>query len=203
VPKSHYFTDYDSKERWMSYWYQINEVIKTRPRRILEIGIGNRTVSDYLEKIGINVVTVDVEKSLNPDYVCSVIELGKYFGANTFDTILCAQVLEHQPFKYFRKSLKEMRRVTKAYVILSLPHSGITFKFSFRIFPLREKTLLTKIPSYKKHVFDGEHFWEIGKRGYPLKKIVGCISNFFNIERYFIVLENPYHMFFILRKRVN
>jgi len=34
----------------MSYWYQINEVIETRPQRVLEIGIGNRTVSDHLEK---------------------------------------------------------------------------------------------------------------------------------------------------------
>jgi hypothetical protein len=37
VPRKHYFEDYDSKERWAKYWYQINEVLKTGRKKILDI----------------------------------------------------------------------------------------------------------------------------------------------------------------------
>ena len=42
VEPNHYFNEfYDSKERWISYWHQINEIIKLNPKKVLEIGIGN------------------------------------------------------------------------------------------------------------------------------------------------------------------
>lgn len=50
VPKEHYFEGYDEKARWISYWHQINEVLKTNARTVLEVGIGNGTVSDYLKR---------------------------------------------------------------------------------------------------------------------------------------------------------
>jgi len=112
VPKEHYFMEYDTKERWISYWYQINEVLKTKPKKVLEIGIGNGTVANYLKNQGIEVVTVDIDEKLNPDYVCSVTELSEFFSDNQFVTILCDEVLEHIPFEYFENSLHEMQKVT-------------------------------------------------------------------------------------------
>ena len=42
VAPDHYFNkSYDTKERFISYWRQINEIIKLGPNRVLEIGIGN------------------------------------------------------------------------------------------------------------------------------------------------------------------
>jgi len=56
VEPNHYFSmSYDSKERFISYWYQINEIIKLNLKRVLEIGIGNSFVSKYLEERGIEV----------------------------------------------------------------------------------------------------------------------------------------------------
>jgi len=48
--------------------------------------------------------------------------------------------------------------------------------------------------------FDGEHYWEIGKRGYPLSKIINEIQKArFKVEKtYSRVFENPYHRFFSL-----
>ena len=34
VSKEHYFRGYDTKERVISYWYQINEVIRTNPKKV-------------------------------------------------------------------------------------------------------------------------------------------------------------------------
>lgn len=51
------------------------------------------------------------------------------------------------------------------------------------------------------HKFDGEHYWEIGKAGYPLTKIINDIQRAgFKIEKNNRIFEFPYHMFFILKK---
>ena len=51
VESSHFFTEsYDSKGRFSSYWHQIHEIIRLRPKRVLEIGIGNVFVSKYLKE---------------------------------------------------------------------------------------------------------------------------------------------------------
>ena len=47
--------------------------------------------------------------------------------------------------------------------------------------------------------FDGEYYWEIGKAGYPLKRIIKEIQAVgFKIDKTYRVFEYPYHRFFIL-----
>jgi hypothetical protein len=48
-----------------------------------------------------------------------------------------------------------------------------------------------------EHRFDGEHHWEIGKRGYRLSRIERDLSARMPMLRSFRVLENPYHRFFV------
>ena len=201
VSKNHYFNfnKYDTKERWISYWHQINEVLKTKPKKVLEVGIGNRTVSDYLRKLKIKVITADIDKALSPDYVVSVTELSTVFNKNSFDTTLCAEVLEHLPFKYFEDALQELHFVTKNYLILSLPHFGVDVLLNFKLPLVRKMEFAIKLPYPKKHKFDGEHYWEIGKKGYSLRKILRIISKWYYIEKTYLVPENPYHRFFVLK----
>jgi hypothetical protein len=62
---------------------------------------------------------------------------------------------------------------------------------------------LIPLPRLRKpiHNFDGEHYWEIGKGGYPLGKIVNDIELAgFEIEKTYRVFERPYHRFFLLKK---
>jgi hypothetical protein len=50
--------------------------------------------------------------------------------------------------------------------------------------------------------FDGEHYWEIGKDGYPLSRIKNDIQKIGSlIQRTYRVLEYPYHRFFVLQKQ--
>jgi len=59
------------------------------------------------------------------------------------------------------------------------------------------------LPSFRKrvHRFDGQHYWEIGKDGYPLSRIcqefaaAGFVVR--DQERSF---EMPYHRFFTLAR---
>ena len=91
---------------------------------MLEIGVGNKLVSDYLKKIGLRVTTCDFDISLKPDVVADVSNLP--FKESSFDLVLCAQLLEHLPFGKFSKALREIRRVCKKSAIITLPHFSIT-----------------------------------------------------------------------------
>lgn len=208
VDVDHYcFENYSTKKRFISYWHQINEITKLNPNNILEIGIGNGFVSNFFKKGNYSIVTLDIDKQLNPDIISSITNLP--FADNSFDVIACYEVLEHLPFDLFEMCLKEMHRVCRSHVILSVPDVN-------RVYPLYVpeitkgrgiKISLTKklipIPRLKKpiHHFNGEHYWEIGKKGFSLSKITSEIENSgFELIFTYKVFENTYHRFFILKK---
>ncbi len=199
--KIYYTLDYLDKPRWVSLWHQINEVTSKKPKSILEVGMGNGLVKHTLTLLGYSVKTLDHDRRLKPDYVGDIRQLS--FRARSFDIILCAQVLEHLLFEEFLGCLLELHRVVKRYVILTLPHDYLTyFLVQLKIIPyLKPLTFFRTVPRLQTHTFNGQHYWEIGKRGYPLNKIKEKITGAgFTIEKTYLLPENPYHRFFILRK---
>ena len=115
---------------------------------------------------------------------------------------LCAfEVLEHLPFSEFEIAMRELMRVAKKYVLLSLPHFNHPIKVSLKVPLLPEIKLLFQIPHPKVHVFDGQHYWEIGKRGYSARRIRSILSKYGALEREFVPFENPAHRFFVIRKK--
>jgi ubiquinone/menaquinone biosynthesis C-methylase UbiE len=193
------FAKYNYVERWISYWHQIDEVNRLKPGQMLEIGPGNNFVNDYLRRIGYSIKTLDVNNDNQPDVVGSVLELP--FNDNSFDLILCSEVLEHLPFFNFKQALGELERVSKKYVILSLPRWGWLFYVKLKLPFFKHIKLYFKLSGFKKHKSGGEHFWEIGKTGYPLKKIKHLIKEQkFKIIKEYLDPDSPYHHFFILEK---
>ena len=71
---------------------------------------------------------------------------------------------------------------------MSLTHFGPMLSFSL------------KIPFQKKHSFNGEHYWEIGKRGYPARRIRAVLVRYGAIRKEFVPFENQYHHFFVIEK---
>ncbi len=196
-----YYKEYDDRDRWISYWQQIESVLSVSPENVLEIGIGNHTVTNYLRQQGIEVKTLDVLEELKPDFVASVVKMP--LPEKSFDVVLAAEILEHLPFEDFSQALLEINRVSKKYAVISLPHWGWAFYFSFKVPLLKKKQALFKLSGILKHKFNGEHYWEIGKRGFPLSKIKKEIENAgFKILKDFITPDSPYHHFFILDKKV-
>ena len=202
VPPNHYFNiEYDTKSRWISYWYKINEVINLKSKSVLEIGVGNKSVSDYLTKIGFRVKTCDLDKSLKPDVVANILNLP--FKIDSFDVVLCAEVLEHLPFKNFSKALSNIHKVSKKYAIITLPNFSITnLYFGIKVIPyVPKKEFLIRVRYPVKHKFLGEHYWEIGKKGFPVSLIKESIrKSGFQIKKNYSPIEDPRHNFFILEK---
>jgi SAM-dependent methyltransferase len=120
LPKSCYYENYDVMG-FISYFYQIDSVIKTKPKTILEVGVGNNVVSNYLDQFGFNIITCDFNENLSPDCLADIRHLP--FRNSRFDVVFSCEVLEHIPFKDLPKALSELRRVSKKYVIISIPYS--------------------------------------------------------------------------------
>ena len=196
---NYFSVDYDDKRRWASYWYQIREILDFNPKKVLIIGKGNGLVSEYLKLAGIKIVVLDIDETLKPNVIASVLKMP--FVDNEFDAVLCAQVLEHLLYEDFASAILEIKRVAKSGAVISLPHFGPAIRFLLKLPLLPEIKLMIKLPYPIKHQFKGEHYWEIGKRSYPLRRIRNDIKKSgFTIENDYIVFENPLHHFFILKK---
>lgn len=201
VEPNHYFDiSYDSKERMISYWYQINEIRSLNTKNVLEVGLGNGFLSNYLKVRKINVVTIDIDKRLNPDISSSVVNLP--FINEIFDTVVSFEVLEHIPYDDAKLALSEMFRVSRKYVILSIPDCTHICRFSIPIPKMGMLNRLVPLPHRpKQNIFNGEHYWEIGKRDFPLSRLVNDIKDIgFEVISTYRIFENPYHRFFILKK---
>ncbi len=192
------FENYVDLSRWVSYYYQLEEVLELEPANILVIGTGDGIVVDILRNYALKVLTLDVDANLNPDIVASVELMPLANGA--FDIVLCAEVLEHLHFEKFSACLKELHRVAGKHLVLTLPHVSHPLKFSLKVPFFKEFKLALKFPFFIESRLKNEHCWEIGRSGYSLEKVREEIKKFWLIKKEFVPFENQYHHFFILEK---
>lgn len=208
VNEGHYGIKYDSLERFSSYYTQLKLVSELSPKSVIEVGIGNGLVSDYLKK-SYKVTTCDFDHRLNPDIIFDV-SAGSYHNIfhDPSDVVLCCQVLEHLPYDKFRKCLINLSSMSNKYVIISLPYcsSGIelNLKFPFiKKFTGKERLdLFLRIPTPIQLKPGLEHYWEIGRPGYPIRRIRKDLLRYFDIVKEVRPTLNYNHHFFILSKNI-
>lgn len=144
---------------------------------------------------------LDIDRRLNPDIAGSILNIP--FADESFDVVACYECLEHLPYENFCNALSEIFRVSESYATLSLPDASRVYRIDMQIPKLGEIKRLIYLPRRKMlvHNFDGKHYWEIGKAGYSLKRIVEDTQRAgYKIEKTYRVFEFPYHRFFILGK---
>lgn len=198
VAVEHYaWLAYNDRPRWGSYWHQIHEVLRPQPGSCLIVGKGESTIEDALEHAGVAVTTCDIDPALDPDVVGDVRALP--FEDASFDVVLCAQVLEHLEFEAFPRCLRELRRVSRDRVVLSLPRTGRSWELTLRVPFLPQLHVGGRFWARTRHRFDGQHYWELGARDYPRRAVEREIRAVFAIEREFPVPDNAYHYFYVLR----
>jgi SAM-dependent methyltransferase len=205
VDKSHYcFDNYISKKRWISLWHQLDEVLSLQPENVLEVGPGPGMFKKMAAVFGLTVKTIDVDPDLAPDYVASVTNLP--FQDHDFDCVCAFQVLEHLPYAQALEAFEEMVRVSKKNIVISLPDAKKLYYYHFTIPKIGTKQVFLPRPPLKPvlHHFDGQHYWEINKKGYVLKDIIAdfCSHNVELIKTY-RVKEYLYHRFFVFEKQRN
>jgi SAM-dependent methyltransferase len=197
--KAHYAAQYVRGGRVFSYAHQIDTVLSFEPTSVVEIGAGGGMVAAALRSVGIDVTIVDVQPELNPDVLASVTDLP--FEARRFDVAMCCQVLEHLPFATFEVALRELHRVTKTALVLSLPDitSYVSVSIETRRFGLRSTavSLPLRAPSAESLKFRAGHYWEIGCRGsVPQDVETGIVRAGWRIKRTWRVPEMTWHRFY-------
>ena len=217
---------YPSFKKLQSYMMQIHLALSIKPKTILEIGIGSGFVSSILQNY-CDVITADINVKNKPDVVIDITEINNFskFDDNSFDLIIICEVLEHVPYYIIDDILRELKRITKKYVLISIPNQknfiNLTlFKYGYEraLF----KPLLFLVNSFSKllnsigktlsnihfkikkrklsFIYNGQHYWELGINGYTEKNIETLFQKYFIIKRKGRLRENLYHHFYLMRK---
>lgn len=213
IPPDYYdFSFYVSKERMITYWYQVKEILGKQPDKVLEVGIGNGIVTSILKSYGINTTTVDINESLSPDVVVSITELDTGFKKGQFPFVLCARVLQHLPFSEFDRALSQLCYVTQKHVLLTIPVETMRLYLQFRVTGSKAVTVSVRFPLIVKQILQRflkaaddsktQNFWKINqRREVSMSNVCRIIRNHFLIEKTYQVPEDMSHAFFVLRKK--
>lgn len=197
-------TNYFDLQRFISYYHQI-DIIKRHSNKkdqILEIGVGDGTLSTLLKHQGFRIKTCDFDQKLKPDYVEDIRQL--HFSKNSFDLVIAFEVLEHIPFEDFKKALKELHRVCSKRTIISIPYYTISVYGMLKLLPFVKPNLfLIRLIEkfFIRHKFNGQHYWVMGKQGFSRRRIRKILNECgFKIRAESSPKLNPVHYFFVLEK---
>jgi ubiquinone/menaquinone biosynthesis C-methylase UbiE len=127
---------FDTPELWDSTIWQNREGDLERARlasewlpgevnTILDVGCGNGVFTNLLEpkrlKIGLDMSRIAMEHITAPRLQADASLLP--FAEHSFDASLCMEMLEHVPHAIYQSVLNELARVTREYILISVPYN--------------------------------------------------------------------------------
>lgn len=179
---------------------------------VLEVGPYFGLVSAMLDNAGYAVTTMDVvapsfAKPALPHVIMDLtaIEPGKLAG---FDCIMCCATLEHIRYQQAEAALAAFHGSGSRYVVISVPYMGTQFflRMYLNRHAFAQHVSFKKLRWLRRFSFDEAadpwgHKWEIGYRGYSLRKFERTLDSIgfkrlrreFSYPSYsvFYTLENP------------
>lgn len=193
---------YLHKGRIANYAKQLTEIVRVEAKSVLEVGLGGgfmRNVArDYLQT---KWFCCDIDPALGPDTVGTVTQLP--IASNGVDVSVCCQVLEHLPFDCFEPSLRELSRVARQYVMISLPDIRRYYSLAFCLPKIGwfRRELNIERPGKRVLPFNGEHYWEIGYTGSRWRQVKKAIfSAGLRFVRCARLQDYSYHNFMVLSR---
>lgn len=198
---------YITLERSISYYYQLHETMQLVDpgASVFEIGIGSGLVSAQLRQLGYHVTTCDFDETVQPDVVADVRQLP--VADSSHDVVMACQILEHLPWDQFGIALAELARVSKRYVLISLPRRHTGFEWIIKVpgihtlFKRGFLDLFLPIPlKFPGFAESGQHYWEIDQWVTSQAMVRRELEKMFHVRKIFSPPLNKYHVFFVLEK---
>ncbi len=144
-------------------------------RTVLVIGPGQGLGNAALAWRGYDVTTFDIDETFRPDHVGSVHDM-KRFRDGQFDVAVASHVIEHVAVPYLEPALGELARVARhslVYLPVAGRHAQVRVLPGFKgidlSFVLDIYNVLEKPDGLVARYSAGQHFWEIGHRGFRLR----------------------------------
>jgi hypothetical protein len=188
--------------------YQFRDVESLgRIETILVIGPGQGLDTAVFRWRGYEVTTFDIDDTFRPDVVGSCHEM-PMFRAGQFDVVIASHVLEHLPVSYLDAALAEIARIGR-FALVYLPVSGR--HFHVRLAPgalgIDISLIIDLLPFWRKpdgvtaRYCQGQHYWEVGLRGFRKVELVRRFSAEFDVLKVYRNRDWTPSMNFVLRSR--
>ncbi len=179
---------HDDLNRFKAYWNQIQEVMKLNPKTVLEVGKGTGFLSRYLELLGVEVTTLDVDPLTEPDIISDIRDFDL---TKKYDVVCLFEVLEHIPYQDALKVFSNLKGHAR-FIVLSVPTSMKGYRFL-----MPKIDVLISLP-FKDHSPDSlYHYWELDNRNaFYFERM--CILGGFLINKSYRYKENPFMYFYVL-----
>lgn len=125
---------YDDSKKWGKEYHRIDikraklaaNAIPKDTKKILDLGSGDGLVLNILRDSGHDSVAFDISynalKYIKNDKLVQGTASDLPFSSNSFDCVIACEVLEHIPNDLFDSVLKEISRVSKKYIIITVPY---------------------------------------------------------------------------------
>lgn len=194
---------------FINSYYQYRDVQQcASPKRILIVGPGQGLDAQILAWRGYEITTLDIDDTFNPDTIGSVHDLSM-FEDGQFDVVIASHVLEHIAVPYLDAALRELARVAH-WAIIYLPvagrHSQIRIVPGFKGVDLTAIfdffNLLEKPDGITPKYCGGQHFWEVGYRGFRVKQLINRFEKRFQVINHYRNKDwNPSYNFVLRSKK--
>lgn len=173
---------------FVNSYYQYRDLQRCgEPRNVLIIGPGQGLDAVVLRWRGYHVTTFDIDETFKPDVRGSVHEMTMFADAQ-FDAVIASHVVEHVAVPYLDSSLKEIARVGR-YAVIYVPVAGRHCQM--RLMPgvkgidlstiLDVFNYLHKPDGVTARYAQGQHFWELGMRGFRIGDLRRRFSRVFDV----------------------
>jgi SAM-dependent methyltransferase len=185
------------REKWLAElhlsnfvnaYYQYRDLHRLQGlKRLLIVGPGQGLATEILRWRGYEVTTFDIDEGFHPDVIGSVHDMS-VFNEKEFDAVVASHVLEHLPEAYLDSAMAEIARVGR-YALIYLPVHGAHFQMRLRS-NLRDSdlSLVVDVPRHLERpdgitprYMGGQHYWEVGLKGFKKVDIVRRMSKFFDV----------------------
>lgn len=175
--------------------------------RILVIGPGQGLDTAVFRWRGYRVTTLDIDDTFNPDVIGSCHDMS-LFRDGQFDVVIASHVIEHLPVAYLDAALGEIARVGR-FALVYLPVSGRHFHLRFApgVLGIDLSLIVDLLPFWRKpdgitaDYCQGQHYWEVGLRGFRKADLAQRLSAEFEVLRVYRNRDWTPSLNFVLRSR--
>ncbi len=125
---------YDDLAKWGREYHQIDlerarlvtQAVPRDVKKILDLGSGDGLVFNTLREAGHDPVAFDLSrialKYIQGNKLVQGTASNLPFSSNSFDSVIACEVLEHIPNLLLDSVLEELKRVTKKYILITVPY---------------------------------------------------------------------------------